>query len=75
MSASSLSAAVQLSPTAASHAGDSDTLLHMLVCDGTPATSMISLPGVFVGNLGFIVPSPASMQGPFLNQRAGERGT
>lgn len=43
----------------------------MVVCDGIPATSMISQPGVFLGNLGFIVQSLASMQGPFLNQRAG----
>lgn len=71
MSASGLSTAVQLSRTAASHAGSSDTLLHMVVCDGIPATSMISQPGVFLGNLGFIVQSLASMQGPFLNQRAG----
>lgn len=71
MSASGLSTAVQLSRTAASHAGSSDTLLHMVVCDGTPATSIISQLGVFLGNLGFIVQSPASMQGPFLNQRAG----
>lgn len=75
MSASGLSAAVQLLRTAASHAGSSDTLLHMLVCDGTPATSMISQLRVFLGNLGFTVQSLASMQGPFFNQRAGERGT
>lgn len=73
MSASSLSAAVQLSPTAASHAGGPDTSPTHAHLQTGPVTSMISQPGVFVETWDSLCRPPASMQGPFLNQSWGER--
>lgn len=66
-----LGAAAQLLQTAASLTRGSDTLLHILICDERPATSLTPQPGCSWGNFGLTVKSPASVRGLFLTQRAG----
>ena len=64
--AGGLAAASQLLQTAASHTSRSDTLLHILICDRTPAIFMTPQPGVFLGKLGINCEVPSFHARPLL---------
>lgn len=69
--AGDLAAASQLLQTAASHTSRSNTLLHILICDRTPAITMTPQLGVFLGKLGINCEVPSFHARPLLQPELG----